>query len=38
MATKEKQEKAKAAAVQLKTPKGTRDWTGADSIIRDEIL
>ncbi|EFX06651.1 histidyl-tRNA mitochondrial precursor [Grosmannia clavigera kw1407] len=41
MATKEKQEKqekAKAAAVQLKVPKGTRDWTGADSIIRDSIF
>lgn len=35
---KEDKEKAKGAAVQLKTPKGTRDWTGADSILRDEIF
>ncbi|OAA57570.1 histidyl-tRNA mitochondrial precursor [Niveomyces insectorum RCEF 264] len=34
MATKEKAK----AAVQLKTPKGTRDWTGADMILRDEIF
>jgi len=25
-------------AVQLKTPKGTRDWAGADLILREEVL
>lgn len=34
---KEGKEKAKVS-VQLKTVKGTRDWTGADMILRDEIL
>ncbi|CAK7207498.1 Cytoplasmic and mitochondrial histidine tRNA synthetase [Sporothrix eucalyptigena] len=38
MASKEGKEKSKGAAVQLKTPKGTRDWTGADMILRDEIF
>lgn len=38
MASKEGKEKAKGPAVQLKTPKGTRDWTGSDMILRDEIL
>jgi len=27
-----------AANVQLKVPKGTRDWFGADVILRDHIL
>ncbi|CAK7275545.1 Cytoplasmic and mitochondrial histidine tRNA synthetase [Sporothrix epigloea] len=38
MASKEGKEKSKGAAVQLKTPKGTRDWIGADMILRDEIF
>ncbi|EPE07620.1 histidyl-trna synthetase [Ophiostoma piceae UAMH 11346] len=42
MASKEgkegKEGKGKNAAVQLKTPKGTRDWTGPDMILRDEIF
>ncbi|KJR83855.1 histidyl-tRNA synthetase [Sporothrix schenckii 1099-18] len=38
MASKEGKDKAKGPAVQLKTPKGTRDWTGADMILRDEIF
>lgn len=36
MATKEK--KTSKSALQLKTPKGTRDWMGADIIIRDQIF
>lgn len=42
MASKEgkegKEGKGKNPAVQLKTPKGTRDWTGPDMILRDEIF
>jgi histidyl-tRNA synthetase len=26
------------SGVQLKTPKGTRDWVGSDLILRDHIL
>lgn len=36
MATREK--KAPKRALQLKTPKGTRDWMGADIILRDQIF
>lgn len=31
-------ESASRLSVQLKTPKGTRDWFGADVILRDHIL
>lgn len=36
MAAKEKA--AKVSVQQLKTPKGTRDWVGADMLLRDHIL
>jgi hypothetical protein len=36
MATEEK--KAKKGAIQLKVPKGTRDWVGADINLRDHIF
>jgi histidyl-tRNA synthetase len=29
---------SKKPSMQLKTPKGTRDWTGADIILRDQIF
>ena len=28
----------KASAVTLKTPKGTRDWSGQDMLLREEVL
>jgi len=31
-------ESSSRLSVQLKTPKGTRDWFGADVILRDHIL
>lgn len=29
---------SKAPAVTLKTPKGTRDWSGQDMLLREEVL
>lgn len=29
---------ARAPAVTLKTPKGTRDWSGQDMLLREEVL
>ena len=28
----------KGGAVTLKTPKGTRDWSGGDMLLREEVL
>jgi histidyl-tRNA synthetase len=36
MAKKDKDEKGKG--VQLKTPKGTRDWVGSDMVLRERIF
>jgi histidyl-tRNA synthetase len=35
---KDKKSASKRPAFQLKTPKGTRDWMGADIILRDHIF
>lgn len=37
MPPKEKKEK-KGAKIDLKTPKGTKDWEGKDMVIRDQIF
>lgn len=33
-----KESKPSRGAFALKTPKGTRDWSGPDMLLRDEVL
>ncbi|KAL8722742.1 MAG: hypothetical protein Q9181_007426, partial [Wetmoreana brouardii] len=35
---RDKDKDASKSSFQLKTPKGTRDWTGTDMILRDRIF